>query len=221
MADPGALRAVNKRYSLGSDVPFTKAAVEEFISKKAAEVSLCGAADMQQQVPDSKHWLANFGLSVMFNDFPPEEMRPFAINLIRRITAAFVEYGLARQEVLELVQDGHGRWSPYFGALNHFEVTISQLYMAMDSVHKQANHKFFESGDRSFEENLNLIHNTSKHQIAHDELPVWFSNSGVHTSKASLSFDEIEDYMLKMAGVVKGLLNREIALQALRDGANT
>jgi hypothetical protein len=202
-------------------MPFTKAAVEKFISEKATEVSLCGAADMLQQVPESKHWLSNFGLSVIFHDFPPEEMRPFAINFIRRINAAFVEYALARQEVLELVKDGHGRWSPYFRALNHFEVAIGQLYLAMDSVHKRANHKFFESGDGSFEENLNLIYNASKHQIAQNDLPVWFSNTGVHTSNSSLAFDEIEDYMLKMAGVVKGLHNRDVALQALRDGPNT
>lgn len=201
-------------------MPFTKAAVEHFISKKAAEVTRCSASDMQLQEPEYEHWLANIGLSVIFHDFPPEEMRPFAINFIRRINAAYVEYGLARQQVLELVKDGHGRWSPYFRALNHFEVAIGQLYMAMDSVHKKANHKFFESGDGSFEENLNLIYNTGKHQIAQGELPVWFSDMGIHTSNATLLFEEIEDYMLKMAGVVKGLHNREVAIQALND-ANT
>lgn len=201
-------------------MPFTKAAVEHFISKKAAEVTRCGASDMQLQEPEYEHWLANIGLSVIFHDFPPEEMRPFAINFIRRINAAYVEYCLARQQVLELVKDGHARWSPYFRALNHFEIAIGQLYMAMNSVHKKANHKFFESGDGSFEENLNLIYNTGKHQIAQGELPVWFSDTGIHTSNATLLFEEIEDYMLKMAGVVKGLHNREVAIQALND-ANT
>jgi hypothetical protein len=202
-------------------VPFTKAAVEQFISKKAAEVSCCGASELQLQVPEYKHWLSNIGLAVIFHDFPPEEMRPFAINFIRRITAAYVEYGLARQEVLELVKDGHGRWSPYFRALSHFEITIGQLYMAMDSIRKIASHDFFKSGDGSFEENLNLLYNASKHQISQDELPVWFSDTGIHTSKALLLFEEIEDYMLKMADVVKGLHNREAAMQALNDHANT
>ncbi len=201
-------------------MPFTKAAVEQFISKKAAEVTRCGASDIQLQEPEYEHWLANIGLSVIFHNFPPEEMCPFAINFIRGINAAYVEYGLARQQVLELVKDGHGRWSPYFRALNHFEVAIGQLYMAMDSVHKKANHKFFESGDGSFEENLNLIYNTGKHQIAQGELPVWFSDTGIHSSNGTLLFEEIEDYMLKMAGVVKGLHNREVAIQALND-ANT
>jgi hypothetical protein len=205
---------------LGIAVPFTKAAVELFISKKAAEVTRCGASDVQLQVPEYEHWLAIAGLSMIFNDFPPEEIRPFAINFIRRIDAAYAEYGLARQQVLELVKDGNGRWSPYFRALHHFEVTISQLYMAMDSVRKKANHNFFNSGDGSFEEKLNRIYNASKHQIAQVELPVWFSDTGVCTSKATLLFEEIEDYMLKMAGVVKGLHNREVAIQAL-GAANT
>ena len=202
-------------------MPFTKSAVEQFISSKAAAVTRCGALDMQAQVPEHIHWLSNIGLSVVLNDFPPEQMRPFAINFVRRISAAFVEYGLARQETLELTKDRWGRWSPYFRALNHFEAAIGQLYMAMDSVHKRANHRFFETGDGSFEENLNLIYNAGKHQLAQTDLPVWFSDSGIHASKATLLFVEIEDYMLKMANVVKGLHNREFAIQALNDHANT
>jgi len=167
-------------------------------------------------VPESEHWLSNFGLAVIFNDFPPAPIRPFVINFIRRIHAAFLEYDLARQEVLELVKDGNGRWSPYFAALTHFEVTISQLYLALDSIRKHANHDFFKTGDGSFEEKLNLIYNSSKHQLADAELPVWFADDGLSCSQATVAFVELEDFMIKMAGVVKGLCNREIALQVLQ-----
>jgi hypothetical protein len=84
-------------------------------------------------------------------------MRPFVINFIRRIHAAFLEYDLARQEVLKLVRDGNGRWSPYFTALTHFEVSMSQLDIALDSVRHRATHDFFTTGDGSFEARLNLI----------------------------------------------------------------
>jgi hypothetical protein len=197
-------------------MPFTNSAVEQFISVTAAAVTVCGVSDMKAQVPESAHWLSNFGLAVIFNDFPPAELRPLAINFIRRIHCAFVEYDHARLQVLQLVKDGNGRWSPYFAALNNFEVTVAQLYIALDSIRKHAKHDFFTTGDGSFEERLNLIYNASKHQIAGSELPVWFTNEGVACTKAALTFDEVEDFMLKMAGVVKGMHNREVALEALR-----
>lgn len=93
-------------------MPFTKSAVEQFISARAAEVTVCGASDMKAQIPESAHWLSNFGLAVIFNDFPPAELRPLAINFIRRVHCAFVEYDHARLQVLQLVKDGNGRWSP-------------------------------------------------------------------------------------------------------------
>jgi len=202
-------------------MPFTKAAVGQFISKRAAEVSSCGLSNMKEHIPESEHWLSNIGLSVIFHDFPPEEMRPFAINFIRRISAAFDQYDLARREVLVLVKDGHGRWSPYFKALNHLEVTIGQLYVAMDSARKRTGRDFFKSGDGSVEDKLNRLYNASKHQIAANELPMWLSNLSVHSSDTLVTFEEIEDYMLKMAGIVKGLLNREVALNALKDAPCT
>jgi hypothetical protein len=197
-------------------MPFTQSAVELFISARAAAVTSCGASDMKAKVPESAHWLSNFGLNVIFNDFPTAETRPLIINFIRRIYCAFLEYDLARQEVLKLVKDGHGRWSPYFAALNNFEITVAQLYIALDSVRKHANHNFFKTGDESFEECLNLIYNASKHQLAGSELPVWFTNEGLACAQATLTFAEVEDFMLKMSGVVKGFCNRDIALQALQ-----
>ena len=196
-------------------MPFTKAAVELFISERAATVTKCGASDMRTVVPEAEHWLSNFGLAVIFHDFPQAEMRPFIINFVRRIHAAFLEYDLARQAVLKLVKDGNGRWSPYFTALTHFEVAISQLYIALDSVRKRATHDFFTTGDGSFEERLNLIYNASKHQLAGAELPVWFTDDGLTSSNAKLAFSEVEHFMVKMANTVKGLCNREVALKAL------
>lgn len=202
-------------------MPFTKAAVGQFISKRAAEVSSCGLSNMKERFPECAHWLSNIGLSVIFHDFPPEEMRPFAINFIRRISAAFDQYDLARGEVLALVMDGHGRWSPYFKALSHLEVTIGQLYMAMDSARKMAGRDFFKRGDGSVEDKLNRLYNVSKHQIAADELPMWFSNLGVHSSDSLITYKETEDYMLKMAGIVEGLLYREVAQNLPKDAPGT
>jgi hypothetical protein len=167
-------------------------------------------------IPEAKDWLSNIGLSIIFNDFPPEELRPFAINFIRRVQNAFIQYKLARQEVLKLVKDGNGRWSPYFIALSHLEIAISQLYLAIDSVGKKATHKFFTPGDGTFVEHLNIIYNRSKHELALKELPVWFTNDGIYCSEAKILFSEFEDYMVKMSNVVKGLYSKEFTIEALK-----
>jgi hypothetical protein len=142
-------------------------------------------------------------------------MRPFAITFVRRISAAFIEYRLAREQVLDLVKNANGRWSPYFAALSHFEVTIAQLYLALDSVRKLSRQDFFKTGDGSIEESLNLIYNASKHQIALKELPVWFTNDSLCCSDASLAFADIETFMLQLAEVAQALSSREAAAKAL------
>lgn len=206
-------------------MPITKAAVEIFISNKAPAVTKCGASELGEKVPDLEHWLSTLGLAIVFNDFPPEQMRPFALNFIRRIQAAFIEYELARKELLKLVKDGNSRWKPYFLALTHFEVVIAQLHMGMASIAKWSAHKFFKKGDGSFEQNLNLIYNASKHDLVKTEFPIWITDDGLECSrengeKAALTFEELEDYMLKMAEVVKGLYNREVAMAAIESEKN-
>jgi hypothetical protein len=202
-------------------MPITKSAVELFISSKITQITVCNAKNMREQEPESAHWLSNFGLSVIFNNFPPEPMRPYVINFIRRIYTSYIEYDLGRMALLELVKDGHGRWSPYYVALTHFEICISQLYMAMDSIRKISNHNFFKTGDGSFEECLNIIYNKGKHEMAINDVPIWLTNDGVECSSAKLRYDELEDYMTTMAGVVKGLHNHDVAIKALNDQGGT
>ena len=196
-------------------MPFTKSAVELFISRKIAAITACNAGDVKSKEPESAHWLSNFGLAVIFNDFPPDAMRPFVINFIRRVYVAFIEYDLGRDALLELVKDGNGRWSPYYVALTHFELAISQLYVALDSIRKLSGHDFFKTGDGSFEECLNQIYNAGKHELATNEVPLWLTNDGLESNHAKLTFEVIEDFMSKMAGVVKGMCNQEIAIKAV------
>jgi hypothetical protein len=190
-------------------------AVGLYITAKAAAVTACGASDMKVKVPEYSKWLTTFGLVVIYNDFPPVTLRPFAINFIRRIYSAFLEYDLAREQVLKHTKDDNGRWSPYFAALNHFEIAVSQLYIAIDSFRKLSKKDLFTTGDGSIEEGLNRIYNASKHQLAGTELPVWFTNDGLECAEAVLTFTEIEGFMLTMADVVKGLCNSEATLQTL------
>ena len=50
-----------------------------------------GIADMQSVISEANHWLSNFGFAIIFNDFPPEALGPFALNFVRRVHTAFVK----------------------------------------------------------------------------------------------------------------------------------
>ncbi len=196
----------------------TKHAVNTYISSHVAAVTSCNAADMIAKAPDCTDWLSGSGLSCIFKDYPPESARPFVVNFIRRIHVAFLEYELGRAALLDLINDGTGRWSPYYVALTHFEVAVSQLCMALDSVRKLSGHDFYKTGDGSFEESLNYLYNAGKHQLAANELPLMLTNVGLECKSAKLTFGEIEDFMLTMAGVARGLYDSEMASRFFNTG---
>jgi hypothetical protein len=86
----------------------------------------------------------------------------------------------------------------------------------MDSVGKKETHKFFTTGDGTFLEQLNIIYNKSKNELALNEIPIWFTNGGIYCSEAKILFFEFEDYMVKISNVVKGLYNKEFTIEALK-----
>src|SRR5687767_11306688 len=114
-------------------MPFTPAAVDEFISKKIAQVTSCGATDVAPEFPNAGRWVSGFGLVVMFNNQPAPEYRHFALQLVRRTEMTLAHYKDGGDALLDLVTGHRGRWSPYFKALSYFEDAIGQLYQAYDS----------------------------------------------------------------------------------------
>lgn len=64
------------------------------------------------------------------NASPREAIRPFALQFLRRVDAAFYEYALAREKLLRFVSGERAKWSPYYRTLYHFEAALGQLYQA-------------------------------------------------------------------------------------------
>jgi len=186
-------------------MPFTKHAVDTFISDKITKVTACNAADLYLEFPDAKNWLSGFGLMVIFNDQPPENRRHFAWQFLRRAEMALAEYSLAREALQNLLSGNRGRWSPYFHALTHFETALAQLYQALDSYRKLSKRNLFESNDDSVEDRLNKIYNISKHQLTTGDQLVWISDSGVETAVAAISYVEIEELLRSLARVATKL----------------
>ena len=173
-------------------MPFTKHAVEMFISDKITKVTECNVSDLYAEFPSAKDWISGFGLMVIFVNQPQAEMRPLALQFLRRVEMGLAEYSRAREELQDLVFGSRGRWSPYFRALYHFEAAISQIYQAYDYSRKALNRRYFDSNDGSPLDRLNRIYNISKHELAAQDQPVWISNRGIETAKAQITFSEIE-----------------------------
>lgn len=176
-------------------MPLTKYAVETFISKKITEVTECNVADLYAEFPSAKEWLSGFGLMVIFVNQPREEIRPFALQFLRRVETTFSEYALAREYLQRLVLGSRGRWSPYYRALYHFEAALGQLYQAYDFSRKMLDSKLFVSNDDSPLDRLNKIHNISKHQVAVEDQPIWLTNEGIETNDMKITFVEFEELL--------------------------
>lgn len=186
-------------------MPFTRHAVETFVSDKITKVTECNVSDLYAEFPAARDWVSGFGLMVIFVNQPPEETRPFALQFVRRAEMALAEYASARNELRSLVSGNRGRWSPYFRALYHIEATVAQLYQAFDYSRKMLNTKLFDENDESPLSRLNLIYNTSKHQVARVDQPVWITNEGIEIVDSKLTFPEIEDLLRSCARIATKL----------------
>ncbi len=185
-------------------MPFTKHAIETFISPKVTGLNECRITDLSAEFPASRDWVSGFGLMVILVNQPTEEMRPFALQFVRRTEMAIAEYTRMRAEVQDLIS-GNPRWSPYYRALYHGEVATAMLYQAYDLSRKKLKTQLFESNDGSPLQRLNLIYTTSKHQTADAQDPVWLSNEGFHTAKVALLFSEFEELARSCARVAERL----------------
>jgi hypothetical protein len=187
---------------------FTRHATD-FISEKIGQVTKCGATDVAKEFPASAAWVTTFGLCVIFQDHPPAQNRPHALQFVRRVEMAFAEYSRASDHLSDLVSGGPRRWSPYFRALYHFEAAISQLYLAYDGARKKLGNDYFDSGDGSDLDRINKIYNASKHQIASAEQTLWITDDGVCADDTSISFVELEQLLRSYARIANRITNQE------------
>jgi hypothetical protein len=210
LAGPSRQRGPRRRQT--ASVPFTKCAVE-FISTKITKITECRLADLYAEFPNAKTWVSSFGLMVIFANQPREEMRPFALQFVRRVEMVLSEYSSARNEIQDLVS-GNPRWSPYYRALHHVEAAVALLYQAYEfSRNALGQQRLFEKNDGSPLQRLNFIYGSSKHERAKAEDSVWLSNEGINAIKRKygieatvrLDFPEFEELALRCARIAERL----------------
>jgi len=136
-------------------------ALDTFCAPKLSQLTQCNAPDLSGL---SEPWLRGFILNTILRFSVPEPTKAHMFNFLRRTEAVFSEYNNARINLIEYVTSDRNTVSPYFRALLHFETLIAQLYQAalfLKALAKEP--KFFEKGEGTVIERINIIYNASKH----------------------------------------------------------
>jgi hypothetical protein len=113
------------------------------------------------------------------------------------------------------------RFSPYFRALSHFEMFVSQFYQAFEFLRTVSGEDFFIEGDGSIIEKFYKIYISSKHMDKwikrkkippRSTVPLWITNEGLegkdgHGREIKLSFSEMYEILGDAAKLAKLISN--------------
>jgi hypothetical protein len=187
--------------------------LDNFVAHKLSSLTECGAPEFTS----SGNWLGAFILNSVFVTRLEPKPRAYLFNFLRRAEGAISSYQTARINLIEYLQTPRNELSPYFRALLHFEVSISQCYQGLELLATGSRlRKPFDERDNSKEERLYRLYIRSKHMdrmIESGQIPtdataaLWITNQGFECSKAALSFDEFMS-LLKWVAEVADRISR-------------
>ncbi len=198
--------------SMTGDVP-SNYMLDNFVAHKLSLLTECGAPEFAYV----DNWLSAFILNSVFIAQLPPKQRAYAFNFLRRAQGALSSYRLARLELIDYLQSPRGVLSPYFRALLHFEVCISQSYQAFELLATASGLDVFDKDDGSKEERLYRLYIQSKDMggmIQGGKIPteataaIWITNHGIECNGTSLSFEELVsllEWIAKMADRISKL----------------
>jgi hypothetical protein len=179
--------------------------LDNFAAHKLSSLTECGAPELTS----NGDWLGAFILNSVFIAQLAPKPRAYAFNFLRRAEGTLSSYRAARMNLIEYLQTPRNVLSPYFRALLHFEVCISQCYQGLELLATASGRKVFDDGDNSNEERLYRLYIRSKHMdrmIDSGQIPteataaLWITNQGLECSKAALSFEELLSLLKWVAG---------------------
>jgi hypothetical protein len=191
-------------------MPLTNYALDKFVSQQLSQLTECNAPDISGHYSQAKYWVSNFVLNSIFGGSASKEERTFTFFFLRRVEAAFTEYGYARQALIEFASASAKQPSLYFRALHHFEMTIAMLWQAYDLIGATLDekHLFFKKGETNSYQRLNWTYNKSRHfspsELSAENInAIWITNSGIQTEEEVLSYSELENLLLEVGGLAE------------------
>jgi hypothetical protein len=190
-------------------MPLSTEMLNKFVAPGISELEQNSAPELMSRFPGSEHWIEIFLLNSMIGATLVGTTRPVVLNFLRRVETALQEYTEANNHLNSYLSGSKQAISKYFSSVLHYEHAIAMTYQAcmlLRDIYHEKN--FFEKGDRSPIERLNLLYNHTKHIekiLASGALPngysipMWISNTGLHCSVSSLTFAELADILEVLA----------------------
>jgi hypothetical protein len=169
--------------------------------------------DLSAEFAEARFWAQNYFLnSVLTSSFTGDAAR-YSNSLIVRVQIAFEGYQLARNRTIAYAdgwQDGAPNVGRYLAAVGEWETVFINLQIALDLLAKWSGMKLSAPYDRT-----HRIANRIKHvsedirdgEIAEPGLPLWITESGLATTKHSLTFVEMTGQIRFLSQIADALSN--------------
>lgn len=176
-------------------MPFSNYAYDKFVARDFSKFTTHELRSIAPKFDQCHCWLENCILNSIFGSPIADEPKPLLFTIIRRAQHALREYELAREQ-LDRFCIGTRSVSTYFLAMSYLETALSCSYQSFDFARKATATELFKKRDGSIFERLNRIYSVIKHLETSSLQPgqlhlLWFTNDGLSTSVASLTFKEI------------------------------
>lgn len=187
-------------------MPFTKFALNKYFSQEISQLTECNAPSIVKLFSQSENWVANFFLNSVFGSSIDQNQRAFGFGFLRRAETAFLEYEMARNFLIDFINNSPNKPSLYLKSLTHFEISISMVYQAYQLLMSESSDKLFVKNDGSPIQKLNTIYNSFRH-FKPSNLPpnhfhvMWISNNGLQIENCDLSFNELEEIMIEIGNL--------------------
>lgn len=187
----------------------------------APEISLFTEAsipDLTSQFPHASGWvICHYLNSLTRGTFGPG-VRQVVLSYQRRAYHAFDAYHKARTATSRYL-DGNEPYYPnvgeYYSAVALWETFVLQTQIAVDLIKwLQKGKGVFSKNDGSKEQRLYTISNQVKHLDSHvrspnfsptDTVPLWLSNTGIHSFGVQVSYIEASEVLIDLAGLAEKL----------------
>lgn len=201
-------------------MPLTNYALDKFVSKNLSQLNECNCKYLKQDFPKCEEWLSGFIGDQIFHLKLDEQTTKLAFALLRNAEFLFDEYDQACKLLNIFVSNGGRSSSEYFRCLNHFESAMAKLYQTYELGRAFLGENLFEKNDGSSLQRLNDIYNDFRHSDL-SLLPdghlhrVWIDNHGIHTVRASLKFEELEDMIREIGSIANSFGTGELAKKLL------
>ena len=171
----------------------------DFIAPAMADFNAAEIPDMSSAFDQQDYWLANYFLNTVHRGRlrAPDRQRIF--NFLRRAQQAFQAYDVARTATYDFLVDPGVRPMRYVVAVGHWEDHLAYAWQALRYLSPSVK-AWYERGDGSDVERLNLMHNDSKHGEQRIEdgygetdgaLTIWLTNTGLSSKSVSLTYEQV------------------------------